>query len=152
MHLFRVVFITEIKLTGVTFLSQDWTLFRTPYDAELILILRLDSRWVIGNLSFDEKLLSTWGLLVQSIKKLPAMQETRFDPWVRKIPWRRKWQPIPIFLPRKSHGQRRLAGYIVHGVTRVRNILVTKPQPLWGLPSYCNIKKVLYWMILRTVC
>ena len=34
-----------------------------------------------------------------------------FDPQVRKIPWRRKWQPIPVFLPRKSHGQRRLAGY-----------------------------------------
>ena len=34
----------------------------------------------------------------------------RFDPWVRKIPWRRKWQPTPVFLPGKSHGQRRLAG------------------------------------------
>ena len=34
-----------------------------------------------------------------------------FDPWVRKIPWRRKWQPIPIFLPGKSHGLRSLAGY-----------------------------------------
>ena len=28
-----------------------------------------------------------------------------FDPWVRKIPWSRKWQPIPLFLPGKSHGQ-----------------------------------------------
>ena len=28
----------------------------------------------------------------------------RFDPWVWKIPWRRKWQPIPVFLPGKSHG------------------------------------------------
>jgi len=34
-----------------------------------------------------------------------------FDPWVRKIPWRRAWQPTPVFLPGKSHGQRRLAGY-----------------------------------------
>ena len=34
-----------------------------------------------------------------------------FDPWVRKIPWRRKWQPAPVFLPGKSHGQRSLAGY-----------------------------------------
>ena len=33
------------------------------------------------------------------------------NPWVRKIPWRRKWQPIPVFLPGKSHVQRRLAGY-----------------------------------------
>ena len=34
-----------------------------------------------------------------------------FDHWVRKIPWRRKWWPSPIFLPGKSHGQRNLVGY-----------------------------------------
>ena len=34
-----------------------------------------------------------------------------FDPWVRKMPWRRKWQPTPVFSPGKSHGQRRLVGY-----------------------------------------
>ena len=34
-----------------------------------------------------------------------------FDPWVRKIPWSRKWQPTLIFLPGKSHGQWSLAGY-----------------------------------------
>ena len=34
----------------------------------------------------------------------------RFDPWVRKIPWRRKWQPTTVFWPGKSHGQRSLAG------------------------------------------
>ena len=38
-------------------------------------------------------------------------EDQGFIPWVRKIPWRRKWQPIPVFLPRKSHGQRSLAGY-----------------------------------------
>ena len=35
----------------------------------------------------------------------------RFNPWVRKIPWRREWQPTPVFLPGKSHGQRSLVGY-----------------------------------------
>ena len=35
----------------------------------------------------------------------------RFDPWVGKIPWRRKWQPIPVFLLGESHGQRRLVGF-----------------------------------------
>ena len=34
-----------------------------------------------------------------------------FDLWVRKIPWRRKWQPTPVFLPGKPHGQRSLASY-----------------------------------------
>ena len=35
----------------------------------------------------------------------------KFDRWVEKIPWRRKWQATPVFLPGKSHGQRSLAGY-----------------------------------------
>ena len=35
----------------------------------------------------------------------------RFDPWVRKFPWRRKWQPTPVFLLGESHGQRSLVGY-----------------------------------------
>ena len=39
----------------------------------------------------------------------------RFNPWVEKIPWRRKWQSIPILLPGKSHGQRSLVGYIPWG-------------------------------------
>ena len=34
-----------------------------------------------------------------------------FDPRVRKIPWRRKWQPTPVFFLGESHGQRNLAGY-----------------------------------------
>ena len=34
-----------------------------------------------------------------------------FNPWVGKIPWRRKWQPTPVFLPGKSHGQRNLVDY-----------------------------------------
>ena len=35
----------------------------------------------------------------------------RFSPWVGKIPWSRKWQPTPVFLPRESHGQRSMVGY-----------------------------------------
>ena len=34
----------------------------------------------------------------------------RLDPWVGKIPWKRAWQPTPVFLPGESHGQRSLAG------------------------------------------
>ena len=38
-----------------------------------------------------------------------------FNPWVRKIPWNREWQPTPVFLPGKFHGQRSLAGYSLWG-------------------------------------
>ena len=49
-----------------------------------------------------------------AVKKPPANagdMRHEFDPWVGKIPWRRKWQPTPIFLPGKPHGQRSLVGY-----------------------------------------
>ena len=46
----------------------------------------------------------------------------RFDHWVRKIPWRRKWQPTPVFLPGEPHGQRSLAGFSPWGRnSRTRN-------------------------------
>ena len=47
------------------------------------------------------------------------------DPWVGKIPWRRKWQPTPVFVPGESHGQRSLAGYSPWGRTESDRTLVT---------------------------
>ena len=44
------------------------------------------------------------------VKNLPTVQETRVFSRVEKIPWRRKWQPNPIYLPGEFHGQRSLAG------------------------------------------
>ena len=49
----------------------------------------------------------------------------RFDPWVGNIPWRRKWQPTPVFLPGKTHGQTSLEGYSSWGGERVGYDLVT---------------------------
>ena len=51
-----------------------------------------------------------------------------FNPWIGKIPWRRKWQPTLVFLPGRSHGQRSLADYSPWGLKRVRQDLVTKQQ------------------------
>ena len=45
------------------------------------------------------------------VKNMPAIQETWFNSWVGKIPWRREQQPMPLFLPGKSQGQRSLAAY-----------------------------------------
>ena len=48
------------------------------------------------------------------VKNLPAKtgdMRQGFNPWVGKIPWRRKLQPTPVFLPGESHGQRILSGY-----------------------------------------
>ena len=92
-----------------------------------------------------------------------------FDPWIWKILWRRKWQPAPVFLPGKSHGQRSLAGWDppffvvfmclpdVHGccpghgvlqfggLQRVGHDLVTKQQQRcwWHLiPAPCVLQVV----------
>ena len=51
-----------------------------------------------------------------------------FNPWVKKIPWRRKWQSTPVFLPGKSHGQRSLVGFSPWAHERVRHNLATKQQ------------------------
>ena len=58
----------------------------------------------------------------------PSSQYRRpgFDPWVRKIPCRRKWRSTPVFFPGKSHGQRSLAGYNTWSHKRVGHDLLTK--------------------------
>ena len=45
------------------------------------------------------------------VKNPPAKQKTQVQTLGREIPWRRKWQPSPVFLPGEFHGQRSLAGY-----------------------------------------
>ena len=54
-------------------------------------------------------------LVAQMVKRVSTMRETGFNPWVGKIPWRRKWQSTPVLLPGKSHGQRSLVGYSPQG-------------------------------------
>ena len=46
-----------------------------------------------------------------TVKRLLTMQETQVRSLVRKILWKRKWQPTPVLLPGKYHGQRSLVGY-----------------------------------------
>ena len=57
------------------------------------------------------------------INNLPANASRRlgFDPRVGKIPWRRKWQPAPVFLPGKPHGGAWRA--TVHGVTKEFDVI-----------------------------
>ena len=66
-----------------------------------------------------------------AIKNPPANAgDVGFYPWDRKIPWRRAWQPTPVFLLWKSHGQMSLAGYSPGGHRRVGRDLETKQQQL----------------------
>ena len=53
------------------------------------------------------------------VKNLPANGgDVGSIPGLGRSPWRRKWQPTPVFLPGKSHGQRSLGGATVHGIAK----------------------------------
>ena len=92
--------------------------------------------------------------------KEPACERRRykrcgFDPWVGKIPWRRKCQPTPAFLPGEFHGLRSLVGYSPWSHKRVRHDLATKPTSLpqdslknWIFqPFITGIIKDLTWLL-----
>ena len=55
--------------------------------------------------------LPTWQSGKESACQCRRRKRRVFDPWVGKIPWRKKWQPTPVFLPEEPHGQRQLVGY-----------------------------------------
>ena len=72
--------------------------------------------------------------------KEPTCQRRRhkrrgFDPWVKKIPWSRKWQPTPAFLTGKSHGQRSLVDYIHRGAKSL-TWLKRRNRPSWFMLPY----------------
>ena len=93
--------------------------------------------WQVGSLPLSHLGSPYWigvgpksnGLPSSLSGKEPTCQcrRCRFEPWVRKIPWRWKWQPTPVFLPGESHRQRRLAGSSPW-CRRVRHDLATE-QP-----------------------
>ena len=62
-----------------------------------------------------------------------------FDPWVWKVPWRRKWQPPPVSLPGESHGQRSLADYspwVTKSQTRLKQLSMHAPLLLHIFTSW----------------
>ena len=94
--------LTQLGLWNFQHLSPTYSFFSTMAKQNLALNLLIAGtrrrlpRWLRG--------------------KEPACQCRRhrrrgFDPWVRKIPWRRTWRPTVVFLPRKFYGQRTLVGY-----------------------------------------
>ena len=83
-------------------------------------VLSAVARQTVKSQWLDTRELHTWLILnpgasqlVLVVKNVPANAS---NPWVKKIPWRRAWQPTPVFLPGESHGQRSL-GATAHEVT-----------------------------------
>ena len=86
----------------------------------------------------------SWASLVaHRIKNSPAMQcrRPRFNPWVRKTPWRKSWQPTPVFLPGEFHGQRILVGCSLWG-HRVRHNWATDTCISFSMDKEMKAEKV----------
>ena len=109
--------------------------------------------------SVKSKVYNTQGFPGGTNGKEPACQCRRyrrqaFDPWVRKIPWRREWQPSSVLLPGESHGHRSLV--LVHRATKTQTQLRrlnTQPctQPhLWiWLTQFNRPAGISSWMSKR---
>ena len=105
-----------MNYSSVTTGRSNWT----PLSPEIAALLHLAmSAFLAGYF-----LPNTWAyanIWASQVKNIPSGKESAcqgrrrkrrgFNPWVGKIPWSRKWQPTPGFLPGESHGQRSLAGY-----------------------------------------
>ena len=92
-------------------------------------LVGINSLWNLAMLTGNRSTQVSRASQVLSGKESICQYKTgEFDPLVWKIPWRSAWQPTPVFLPGKCHGQRSLAGYS-HRVKRVRHDWAIKPPP-----------------------
>ena len=99
------------------------TVRRCPLQTRKLVLIR---HWICWSLDLDFPSLQTvrykflWFIShppsLWWLRHLPGMKKTQAC--IRKIPWRRKWRPTPVFLCRESHGQRSLTGYSPWGLKR----------------------------------
>ena len=73
----------------------------------------------------------------QTVESACQCRRHGFDPWVGKTPWRRKWQPTPVFLSGRSHGQRSLLSCSPWGHKRVGHDLATEEGKWQPSPVFC---------------
>ena len=103
--------------------SSDSVVKNLPADKCIIMV---DSHCTAEINKTLQKFKNKWQRNDQKKESTCQYRRCEFNLWVRKIPWRSKGQPTPIFLPGKSHGQMRLVGCTPWGLKRVKHDLVTK--------------------------
>ena len=91
-------------------------------DSQLFVMLFSVLFYGFKNVSFIQKYtlmqwFPRWHSSKESACQCRRHKRCGFDPWVRKIPWRRKWQPTTVFLPGEFNGQRSLVGYSQTGLS-----------------------------------
>ena len=114
-HQFFIIFMQFCIMWSNLFFSyalKSWYYFKILYFSLFLSNYSMNISLIVKSLMLLG-FAFVFGLPWRLIGKESACQCTRcgFDPWVGKILQRRKWQPTPVFLPGKSHGQRSLADY-----------------------------------------
>ena len=84
-------------------------------------------------------------LVVKNSLPMQETQEMQVRSWVRKIPWRRAWQPTPVSLPGETHGQRSLAGYSPWGR---RESDMTEAAEHTCTPIFTFLKCTIEWSLI----
>ena len=87
---------------------------RIPFSARVLKLTKLYLHGMTAALIWADLLWKS-PLVAQMVKICLQCGRPGFNPWVRKVPWRREWQPTPVFLPGEFHGERSLAGYSLWG-------------------------------------
>ena len=84
-----------------------------PEGEDSRLTLQMEGRWIeqVQPLILESSQKSDTNSNSSSYLRCRSCRRRGFNLWVREIPWRRKWQPTPVFSPGESHGQRSLVGY-----------------------------------------
>ena len=123
------------SLSRVWLLATSWT---AAYQALLSMGFSRQEYWSRVPLPSPPR----WCSGKDSACQCRKLKRGGFHPWVGKIPWRRKWQPTPRFLPRKFHGQKSLAGYSSWGL-RVRHDWAQHTHTSVILIDYVTLSKLL---------
>ena len=107
-------------LQKLTAIAWPWTIYHCGQQVKQFLFMLL---------CFSTMSVELWWLHAK--ESACQCRRCRIDPWVWKIPWRRKWLPTPVFLSGESHGQRDLEGYSPWGHKRVKHNLMTTTTTLY---------------------
>ena len=107
-------------IAALFIIARTWKQPRCPSADEW-----MGKLWYIYTMEYYSNLLLYLGRVCSLVKNLLAIARAIGDvgliPGLGRFLWKRKWQPAPVFLPEKSHWQRKLAGYSLWGYKRVRH-------------------------------
>ena len=125
-------------------------------DVKWFLFLKEKLKEILSNFYFYPSM--PWASLM--VKICLQCKRPGFNPWVRKIPWKREWQPTPVFLPGEPHGQsgcyspwgRRVGNWVIN--TGINTTTTASPTPLpqmKGLKCAKDRKSKLTWIVRISV-